>query len=101
MKGFTQEHEEVLAKHASLYESLTTAGFMRNIEQPIFIELQKVYHEALYVQHFSSWCPSCIADMVSQLYRSYHAWKDKQPPASEPIDLEKKTTTPSPLKKRN
>jgi hypothetical protein len=79
MGKFTAEHEVVLKEHAFLYESLTTAGFIRNIDPPVFQSLQKVYNEAIHVEHFSSWCNACVAEMVGRLYTVYNQWKiDRQ-----------------------
>ena len=105
MKGFTEQHEVILLRHASLYESLVTAGFMRNIENSIFDELIGVYHETIGMHHFSNWCSSCVVDMVNQLYKNYYEWKKGQsepdePVINEPVDMEQKTTNPSNYKRK-
>jgi hypothetical protein len=86
---FTEEHKEVLAKHRHLYESLTTLGFMRNVDKPVFDELQKVHNEAIGIVHWSSWCGECVAEMVRIVYVNY----DKEVASTT-------TGTPSPLKRR-
>jgi thiol-disulfide isomerase/thioredoxin len=86
---FTEDHKEVLAKHRHHYNSLTTLGFMRNVDKPVFDELQKVHNEAIGVVHWSSWCGECVAEMVRIIYVNY----DKQ------VQTEQ-TTTPTSLKRR-
>jgi len=71
---FTEEHKVILDKHRHHYNSLTQLGFMRNIDKPVFDELQQVHNEAIGVQHFTHWCGECVADMVRIIYLNY----DKQ-----------------------
>jgi hypothetical protein len=84
---FTENHKEVLDRHRHLYDSLSQLGFMRNIDKPVFEELQQVHNEAIGIAHFSSWCGECVADMVRIIYVNY----DKQVQADH---------TASPLKRR-
>lgn len=84
--GFTSEHEAILKEHAFLYESLNTAGFMRNIDPPVFQALQKIYNEAVQVEHFTHWCSACVAEMVGRLYQEYYKWlfdREQISPAEE------------------
>jgi hypothetical protein len=68
---FTEIHKEILDRHRHLYDSLTQLGFMRNIDKPVFDELQQVHNEAIGIAHFTSWCGECVADMVRLIYVNY------------------------------
>jgi hypothetical protein len=85
---FTEQHKEILSNHRHHYDSLTQVGFMRNIDKPVFDELQKVHNEAIGVAHYTHWCGECVADMVRIIYVNY----DKQ--------LQAETSTTSPAKER-
>lgn len=87
--SFTEQHKIILEKHKHHWDSLKQVGFMRNLDKPVFDELQQVHNEALSVQHFSSWCGECVADMIRTIYTQY----DKQ-------IVDTPTPTPSPYKKR-
>lgn len=88
--SFTQAHKKVLEKHRHYWDSLRTVGFMRNLDKPVFDELQQVHNEAIAVQHFTHWCGECVADMVRILYTQF----DKQqvvPAEAAPAEPEKKS----------
>lgn len=72
--NFTDEHRVILEQHRHLYDCLTTAGYMRNIDRPVFDALQKVHNEALEPAQYLPWCGECVADMVRILYTNYDRW---------------------------
>lgn len=74
MAKFTTEHQEILELHKGHFISLRDAGFMRNIDTSVFNQLLGIYHQAIAVDFFNSWCQACVADMVYRLYTSYNAW---------------------------
>ncbi len=88
--NFTPEHIEVLEKHKEHWTSLKEAGFMRNIDRPVFDALQKVHNEAIAIVHFTHWCGECVAEMVKIIYGHYERYQDAQTVVPEP-----------PLKKRH
>jgi hypothetical protein len=75
---FTEEHIEVIERHKGHWETLRTAGFMRNVDRPVFDELQNVHNEVLGPVQYTHWCPSCVADLVRILYTNYEKWQSTQ-----------------------
>ena len=81
---FTEEHVEVLERYKEHWETLRTAGFMRNVDRPVFDDLQNVHNEALGPVQYTHWCPSCVADLVRILYTNYEKWQANQETTAEP-----------------
>ena len=71
--SFTPEHIEILEKHREHWDTLTGAGYMRNLDNPVKQELQRVFNEAVGPQRFTLWCNDCVVDMVRLLYTNYEA----------------------------
>ncbi|TWF38841.1 hypothetical protein FHW36_10664 [Chitinophaga polysaccharea] len=69
--SFTPEHIEILEKHREHWLTLTTAGYMRNLDEPVKRELQRVFNEAVGPQRFTLWCNDCVVDLVRLLYTNY------------------------------
>lgn len=88
--NFTEQHIEVLERHKHYWESLKVAGFMRNLDKPVFDELQDVHNGALSVTHYSHWCGECVADMVRLIYVNYEKWQEANPPATVPTTQNRK-----------
>lgn len=81
--NFTEEHSAILEKNMENWNTLSTSGFMRNLDRPVFNALQKVYNEAVGPERFTHWCGACVSEMVQRLYSQYIVWKLGQ---SSPID---------------
>jgi len=79
--SFTEEHKAILEKHKEHWESLREVQFMRNVDKPVFDDLQRVHNEAIGVYWFSPWCSSCVADMVRILYTQYDKTLRTEPSA--------------------
>lgn len=90
MKGFTSLHEQILEEHAFHYESLKTAGFMRNIDRQVFEKLQTVYREAVGPEMFTHWCGECVSEMVYRLYTAFNEWKESHSSPVEPVNSQRK-----------
>lgn len=84
--NFTQEHQAILELHREHWDTLQTAGYMRNIDRPVFDKLQRVFNEAIAPTKFTHWCGACVAEMVRLLYMNF----DSQQPKPEPDVPEKK-----------
>lgn len=73
--SFTPEHIEILERHREHWDTLTQAGYIRNLDEPVKKQLQQVYWEAVGPQRFTLWCGDCVADLVRQLYTQYEQWE--------------------------
>ncbi|WP_212005762.1 hypothetical protein [Chitinophaga sp. HK235] len=77
--SFTEEHIEYLDQHRGHYDTLVTAGYMKNLDEPVKRRMQEIYWEAVGSTRFTLWCNDCVADMVRQLYTQLPVDETKAP----------------------
>lgn len=88
---FTAQHKEVLDKHVAHWETLRDAGYISNLDNPKFQELKTVYEETVNAGPVNQYCNSCVAEMITRLYRAYEASKQAEVKAAvKPASPKKK-----------
>ena len=79
----TQEDEKFIKENIYNFECVK-AGFMKNLPLHILVGYEQIYRRYLDSGFIlTSWCGSCVADMMKRLSRY---WDEYQ--ASKPIEVE-------------
>lgn len=79
----TKEDEQFIEQNIYNFECVK-AGFMKNLPLHILVGYEQIYRKYLDSGFIlTSWCGSCVADMIKRLSRY---WDEYQ--ASKPIEVE-------------
>lgn len=73
------ENKKFLEDNEHTWITLRDAGYMMGLDGATRSRMVAVIHEEFQPGYATDmWCPPCVADMVTLLYRHYNAWKEKQ-----------------------
>lgn len=73
------ENKKFLEDNEHTWITLRDAGYMMGLDGATRSRMVAVICEEFQPGYATDmWCPPCVADMVTLLYRHYNAWKEKQ-----------------------
>jgi hypothetical protein len=69
----------ILETHKDHWHTLKNAGYIKNLEYPVKLELQSVIQAELDPHyHENLWCGECVAGMVRRAYTHYERYLEIQ-----------------------
>lgn len=74
------ENKKFLEDNERTWITLRDAGYMIGLDGNTRSEMVRVIREEFQPGYATDlWCPPCVADMVTLLYRYFNEWRDKHP----------------------
>lgn len=75
----TKEQQEILDKYYGHWATLRDLQFMKNLDDAVIDDIQRVHDQILPPRLYTRWCGECVAELVRNTYRKYDEWKAQQP----------------------
>jgi len=85
------ENKKFLEDNEHTWITLRDAGYMMGLDGATRSTMARIICEEFQPGYATDlWCPPCVADMVTLLYRHYNAWKEKNStPVIDPLHSKK------------
>lgn len=82
------DNKKFLEDNEHIWITLRDPGYMMGLDGATRSAMARIICEEFQPGYATDmWCPPCVADMVTLLYRHYNAWKEKQAKEIPFIDL--------------